>query len=87
MTTITSYSDANALGTAVGELVRLSLADGARPADLSAALTVANIRIGLQFAPNAGVAFAVVMKAASDGDERDVPGALIRKTMHRGGGQ
>ena len=53
MTKIHSYSEPDALAKAVGELVRLSLADGVHPADLSAALTVAAIRIGLQFAPNA----------------------------------
>jgi hypothetical protein len=64
MTKIHSYSESDALAKAVGELVQLSLADGVHPSDLSAALTVAAVRIGLQFAPNAGVAFTVVMKAA-----------------------
>jgi hypothetical protein len=93
MNTITYYSEADALGTAVGELVRLSLADCVRPADLSAALTVATIRIGLQFASNAGGAFAVVMKAASGvaaewvttakpSNEPDAPAAPIRTTIH-----
>ena len=56
MTKIHSYSEPDALAKAVGELIRLSLADGVHPAALSAALTVAAIHIGLQFAPNAGVA-------------------------------
>jgi hypothetical protein len=94
MTKIPSYSEPDALATAVGELVQLSLTDGVDPADLSAALTVAAVRIGLQFAPNAGVAFAVVMKAASNvavelvttvrpgADESDDPTVPLGTTMH-----
>lgn len=94
MTKIHSYSEPDVLAKAVGELVRLSLADGVHPAALSAALTVAAIRIDLQFAPNARVALAVVMKAASDvavewvaaaaprGDEGDVSAAPIGTTIH-----
>jgi hypothetical protein len=89
MTKIPSYGLANM----IGELVQQSLADGVHPADLSAALTVAAIRIGLQYAPNAVVAFAVVMKAASDvaaewstaakpGDERNVLWPPIGTTIH-----
>jgi hypothetical protein len=94
MTKIHPYSEPDTLAKAVGELVRLALADGAHPADLSAALTVAAVRIGLQFAPNAGAAFAVVMKAVSDvalewvtapapdHDEGDVSAAPIGTTIH-----
>jgi hypothetical protein len=67
MIKILSYSERESLASMIGELVRESLADGVHPADLSAALTVAASRIGLQYAPNAGVAFAVVMKAPGDG--------------------
>ena len=93
MTKIHSYSEPDALAKAVSELVQQSLVDGVHPADLSAALTVAAIRIGLQYAPNAGVAFAVVMKAASDvaaewvtaakpRDQQDVQWAPIGTTIH-----
>ena len=66
MTKVPSYSYSDRLANMIGELVQQSLADGVHPADLSAALTVAATRIGLHYAPNAGVAFAVVMKAAGD---------------------
>lgn len=42
------------------------LADGCHPAELICALTNASIQVGLHFAPNPGLAFAVVMKAAGD---------------------
>jgi hypothetical protein len=64
--TTTPSSERDAVTNAVDELIRQSLAEGVHPADLSTALTVAALRIGLQYAPNAGVAFSVVMKATSD---------------------
>ena len=42
------------------------LADGCHPAELICALTTAAIQVGLCFAPNPGLAFALVMKAAGD---------------------
>jgi hypothetical protein len=93
MTKIPSYSQRDGLANVIGELVQQSLADGVHPADLSAALTVAAIRVGLQYAPNAGIAFAVVMKTAGDvaaewvtaakpRDQRDVQWAPIGTTIH-----
>jgi hypothetical protein len=88
-----SYSDPTTLAKAVGELIQQALADGVHPADISSTLTVAAVRLGLQFAPNAGVAFAVVMKAASDvaadwagapecGGEQEISAAPAGTTMH-----
>jgi hypothetical protein len=56
----------DALLAAVDQFAREALADGCNPAELSCALTAVAVRIGLDLAPNAGVAFAVVMRAASD---------------------
>jgi hypothetical protein len=63
MAKIHSYSEPDALAKVVGELVQLSLSDDAHPSGLCAALTIAAIRIGLQFAPNVEVAFVFVIKA------------------------
>ena len=94
MSSIHSYSKPDAGAKAVSELIQPSLADGALPPGLRAALTVAAVRIGLQFSPYAGVPFAVVMKAASDvavecvtaaapdRDERDVSAGPIGGAMH-----
>jgi hypothetical protein len=51
---------------AVDQFVRQALEDGCDPAELSAALTLVAVRMGLDLAPSAGAAFAVVMRAASD---------------------
>ena len=94
MAKIPSYLQADALARAMDELIQQAMADGVHPSDLSTALTVAAVRVGLQCAPNAGVAFAVVMKAAGDAavewaatpatsaEERSVLTAPIGTTMH-----
>jgi len=51
---------------AVRRFTEQALADGCNPAELSCALTAAAVRIGLDLAPSAGIAFAVVMRAVSD---------------------
>jgi hypothetical protein len=66
MTKNTSLPTDDALLAAVDQLARRALADGCNPAELSCALTAVAVRIGLDLAPNAGIAFAVVMRAASD---------------------
>jgi hypothetical protein len=66
MTKKTSFESDDALFTAVHQFTQQALADRCNPAELSCALTAAAVRIGLDLAPNAGVAFAVVMRAASD---------------------
>jgi hypothetical protein len=55
-----------ALLAAVDQFAQQALADGCNPAELSCALTAIAVRIGLDLAPNAGIAFAVVMRAVSD---------------------
>jgi hypothetical protein len=66
MTKRTSPPTADALRAAVNQLARQALADGCDPAELSCMLTAVAVRIGLDLAPSAGIAFAVVMRAVSD---------------------
>lgn len=66
MTKKTSPAADDALFSAVHQFTQEALADGCNPAELSCALTAVAVRIGLDLAPNAGVAFAVVMRAVSD---------------------
>jgi hypothetical protein len=65
MTTKTLQPDEKVLA-AVDQFTRQLLAAGCNPAELSCALTTVAVRMGLDLAPSAGVAFAVVMRAASD---------------------
>jgi hypothetical protein len=51
---------------AVHEFALEALTDGSNPAELSSALTAVAVRVALDLAPNAGEAFAVVMRAVSD---------------------
>lgn len=64
MTQSTSPSDD--VFAAVDQFVRETLEGGCDPAKLSAALTMVAVRMGLDLAPNAGAAFAVVLRAASE---------------------
>jgi hypothetical protein len=66
MTKKTSLAADETLFATVHQFTRQALADGCNPAELSCALTAVAVRIGLDLAPNAGVAFAVVMRAVSD---------------------
>jgi hypothetical protein len=66
MTKKASQTEDHSLIDAVRAFAEQALTDGAHPADLSYALTVVAARTGLDLAPSAGVALAVVMKAASD---------------------
>jgi hypothetical protein len=66
MTKKTSLTRDDALNAAVHQFTQQVLADGCNPADLSCALTAVAVRIGLDLAPSASIAFAVVMRAASD---------------------
>jgi hypothetical protein len=66
MTKKTTHATDDALFVAVSQFAQQALADGCNPAELSQALTVVAVRIGLDLAPHAGVAFAVVMQATSD---------------------
>jgi hypothetical protein len=66
MTKRTSHATDDALIAAVDQFTQQALADGCNPAELSCALTAVAVRIGLDLAPNAGIAFAVVMRAVSD---------------------
>jgi hypothetical protein len=50
----------------IQSLTHRVLADGCHPAEVIWALSNAAIQVGLHFAPNPGLAFAVVMKAAGD---------------------
>jgi hypothetical protein len=56
----------DALLAAVDQFAQQALTDGCNPAELSCALTAIAVRVGLDLAPNAGIAFAVVMRAVSD---------------------
>lgn len=62
---ITTATD-DALLARVEQFTRQALAEGTNPAELSCALTTVAVRIGIDLAPNAGIAFAVVMRAVSD---------------------
>jgi hypothetical protein len=64
MTQSTSPSDD--VFAAVDQFVRETLEAGCDPAKLSAALTMVAVRMGLDLAPNAGTALAVVLRAASE---------------------
>jgi hypothetical protein len=66
MTKKNSFTAEDSLAAAVREFAQQALADGCNPAELSCALTAAAVRIGLDLAPSAGIAFAVVMRAVSD---------------------
>jgi hypothetical protein len=66
MTKRTPFTTDDALLAAVDQFTQQVLADGCNPAALSCALTTVAVRIGLDLAPNAGIAFAVVMRAVSD---------------------
>ena len=66
MTKRTSLLTNEALLAAVDQFSQQALADGCNPAELSCALTAVAVRIGLDLAPSAGIAFAVVMRAVSD---------------------
>jgi hypothetical protein len=59
-------SPSNDVFEAVDQFVRGALEGGCDPAALSAALTLVAVRMGLDLAPNAGAAFAVVLRAASE---------------------
>jgi hypothetical protein len=61
MTKKTSPLTNDALLAAVDQFAQKALTEGCNPAELTIA-----VRIGLDLAPNAGVAFAVVMRAVSD---------------------
>jgi hypothetical protein len=66
MTTKFSTPTNDAVLAAVDDLARQRLSDGCNPAELCSALITVAVRIGLDLAPNAGVAFAVLMNAVSD---------------------
>jgi hypothetical protein len=66
MTTKPLLPDNRRVLAAVHQFTQQLLAEGCNPADLSCALTTIAVRMGLDLAPSAGVAFAVVMRAASD---------------------
>jgi hypothetical protein len=66
MTKKSSLPTDDALLAAVDQFAQRALTDGCNPAELSCALTAIAVRIGLDLAPNAGIAFAVVMRAVSD---------------------
>jgi len=70
MTKKTTLATDDALLAAVDQFTRQALADGCNPAELSCALTAVAVRIGLDLAPSAGIAFAVVMRAVSDAAAR-----------------
>lgn len=66
MTKNTSLPTDDTLFAAVDHLAKQALADGRNPAELSCALTTVAVRIGLDLAPSASIALAVVMRAPSD---------------------
>jgi hypothetical protein len=66
MTKKTSLTWDDALIAGLHQCTQRALAEGCNPAELSRALTVVAVRIGLDLAPSAGVAFAIAMRAASD---------------------
>jgi hypothetical protein len=66
MTKKTSLPIDDALFATVDQFAQKALTEGCNPAELSCALTAIAVRIGLDLAPNAGIAFAVVMRAVSD---------------------
>jgi hypothetical protein len=66
MTKKTSLASDDTLTAAIHKLAQQALADGCNPAELSCVMTAVAVRVGLELAPNAGAAFAVVMRAASD---------------------
>jgi hypothetical protein len=66
MTKKNSLPTDDAVLAAVDQFAEQALADGCNPAELSCALTAIAVRIGLDLAPNAGIAFAVLMRAVSD---------------------
>ena len=66
MTRNTSQADDWTVLDAVLAFAEQALADGVHPAHLSYALTVVATRTGLDLAPTAGEALALVIKAASD---------------------
>jgi hypothetical protein len=66
MTTKISTPMNDAALAAIHDLARQRLSDGCNPGELCSALVTVAVRIGLDLAPNAGVAFAVLMSAVSD---------------------
>jgi hypothetical protein len=66
MTKKPSLPTDDALLAAVDQFAQWALTDGCNPAELSCALTAIAVRIVLDLAPNAGIAFAVVTRAVSD---------------------
>jgi hypothetical protein len=66
MTKKVSHFEDETLIAAVQDFAQEALADGCNPAELSCALTGVAVRIGLDLAPSAGIAFAAVMRAVSD---------------------
>jgi hypothetical protein len=66
MTKKTTLATDDALLAAIDQFTRQALANGCNPAELSCALTAVAVRIGLDLAPSAGIAFAVVVRAVSD---------------------
>jgi hypothetical protein len=66
MTKKNSLLTDDALLAAVDQFAQKALTEGCNPAELSCALTEIAVRIGLDLAPNAGVAFAVVLRAVSN---------------------
>ena len=66
MTKKASLLTDDTLFAAVDQFAQKALTEGCNPAELSCALTAIAVRIGLDLAPNAGIAFAVVMRAVSE---------------------
>lgn len=66
MTKKASLLTDDTLFAAVDQFAQKALTEGCNPAELSCALTAIAVRIGLDLAPNAGIAFAVVMRAVSN---------------------
>ena len=93
MTTKTLLPDDGKVLAAIHQFAQQLLAADCNPAELSCALTTVAVRMGLDFAPSAGVAFAVVMRAASDAAaewassqsaeaEAEPPMPLCGRTVH-----
>jgi hypothetical protein len=82
MTKKTSLPIDDVLFATVDQFAQNALTEGCNPAELSCALTAIAVRIGLDLAPNSGIAFAVVMRAVSDSAaewaaSQDSPGAEL----------
>jgi hypothetical protein len=66
MTKKPSLAADDELFAAAHRFAQQALADGCRPGELSRALTTIAVRVGLDLAPNAAIALAVVIRAISD---------------------